>query len=367
VGVSRTFNFIRKINTYLDYRHKERKSFTNHASDYINENILAGLRFNLISHIYYFLNQQWNWLEERYYGNRSQPRVWETGVDLSRQIGTSPFYENIRFLYRDEQDTGSVLSFLSGEDYIEGYTEISYRPQPSTEAYLSTRIRNIWADNPSVTKRIEVDFNAGLRHVWDTGLRWDSQGTIEGYVFRDLNSDGLRQRDEAPLSDIKILLGKNKSATTDIFGYYKFSKVRGKKAYVVIDVSSLPTGFVLTVPPRQEVAIVHRGISRVDFGVISRCEISGIVFYDANGNNEFDPSEQPIRSAVLTLENGMKALTGGDGRYYFRNVPSGEHTITLLLNSLPTGYLPKVPITKEIDVFEGLAYYHNIPLKEAKK
>ena len=367
IGISKSFNFIRKINSFLDYRHQERKNYTSPSSDYRNDGILTGIRFNLIGQLNYFLNQQWDWLEDRYNSNRSKPRAFDTGVDLISQIGNSPFYQTIRFRYRDEEDTESGLSFLSGEDYIEGYTELSYRPNSNTETYCSTRIRNVWADNPNVSKRIEADFNVGMRYLWDTGVRWESVGSIEGYVFRDLNGDGLRQRDEAPIEGIKVLLGKDKSATTDLFGYYKFNKVKGKKTFVVLDVTSLPGGFVLTVPQKQEVGIKQSQTARVDFGIISRSEISGIIFYDANDNGEYDRGDIGIKDAILTLENRMSIITKSDGTYSIRNAAVGEHEITLDLNSLPKNYLPKVPITKKMTLFEGLTYIYNIPLKKIKE
>jgi len=367
MGLNKSFNLIRKINTFLDYRNRQRKNYTNPSSDYINDNITAGLRFNLIWQFNFFLTQQWNWLQERYEGNRSLPQVLETGVDLSSQILKSKFYENLRFMYRNEKNTGSNLSFLSGEDYIEGYAELSYRPTDGTEAYCSTRVRNIWPHTTNIVKRIEADFNIGMRYLWDTGIRWESVGTIEGYVFRDLNSDGLRQRDEAPVEGVKIWLGKNKSTTTDLFGYYKFTKVKGKRVYVVIDTQSLPSGFVLTVPPRQEISMVQSQTARADFGIISRSEISGFVFYDTNNNQEYNAGEKGIGNVVITLENGMKAVTASDGRYSFRNASVGEHTITLKMNTLPQEYLPKVPIIKEMTLFEGMTYYYNIPLKKARE
>jgi hypothetical protein len=367
IGLSKSFNLIRNINSFVDYRHQERKNFTNPSGDYINENISAGLRFNLIGQLYYFLNKQWNWLTERYNGNHTRPEALETGVDLASQISDSSFYENIRFIYRDEENAESGLSFLAGEDYIEGYAELSYRPTPSAEAYCSTRVRNVWADNPTGNKHIETDFNLGMRYLWDTGIHWESEGNIEGYVFRDLNSDGLRQKDEAPVEGIKIWLGKNKSATTNMFGYYKFSSVKGKKAFVTLDAQSLPSGFVLTVPQRQEVMIAHGQPVRVDFGIISRSEISGVVFYDANDDGEYNPGDMGIKDVVLTLENGTQSITDGNGRYSFRNALTGEHVITLDLNRIPKDYLPKVSITKELTLFEGVTYVYNIPLKKIKK
>lgn len=366
-GISKSFNLIRNISSNLDYRHQERKDYTNPGNDYINENISAGIRFSLVGQLYYFANQQWNWLEERFSGNHSHPQAFETGVDLSSQISHTSFYENIRFLYHNEENTASPLSFLSGEDYIEGYAALSYRPTPDTESYLSTRVRNVWADNPGVVKRIEADFNLGFRYLWDTGLHWESVGNIEGYVFRDLNSDGLRQKDEPPVEGIKVWLGKKRTAMTDLFGYYRFDGVRGRKAYIMLDAQSLPSGFVLTGPPRQDVAIEHYHTARADFGIISRSEISGIVFYDANDNGEWDSKELGIKNVRLILEDGKEVFTGTDGRYSFRNVLTGEHKIMLDLNSLPFDYLPKVPIKKELTLFEGVSYVYGIPLKRINK
>jgi len=255
------------------------------------------------------------------------------------------------------------MSFLSGQDYIEGYSQLSYRPNNDTEIYGAFRVRNIWADNPSISKRIDVDFNAGLRYVWDTGVAWESTGSIEGHVFKDLNSDGLRQRDEAPIEGVKIWLGKDKSQVTDIFGYYKFKNVRGQKVYVNLDTSSLPGGFISTVPVTQGVNIEQSRIINVDFGISSRTEITGIVFEDVDGNGEYSEPDKGVRKVIITLEDGKEAVTDDSGRYFFRNFPIGEHTISLDLKSIPVYYLPEVPITKEIVLFEGVTYIYNIPLK----
>jgi hypothetical protein len=256
---------------------------------------------------------------------------------------------------------------MSGEDYIEGYSEFTYRPSPDKEAYCSSRIRNVWADNPSVAKRIEADFSAGMRYVWDTGIRWEAVGNIDGYIFKDLNADGLRQRDEPPVEGIKIWLGKDKSQVTDILGYYKFSQVKAKKAYVNIDVTTIPPGFVLTVPVTQEVAITHHQTIRVNFGIASRSEIMGMVFEDIDGDGQFSLKDTGIKGAVLILEDGIQAVTDYTGRYFFRNLATGKHALKLDLNSLPPNYLPKVPIFKEIELFEGVSYNYNIPLKKIEK
>lgn len=364
VGLGRTFELLKRISTFVNYRHQENKNFSSPGLDYINEKLYLGLRFSLIGQLYYYLNQEFDWLQERFAGNNSRPKARETGVDWAGQILNSPFYGNFKFMYRDEENTTSNLSFLSGEDYIEGYAEFSYRPNPNTEAYCSTRIRNVWADNPSVNKHIEADFRAGMRYVWDTGVRWEPVGTIDGYVFKDLNSDGLMQRDEAPVEGVRVYLGKDKSQVTDILGYYKFTKVRARKAYISVDTTTIPSGFILTVPSTQKVTVAHDQEARVNFGISSRTEVTGVVFEDIDGDGQLGPRDLGVKDITLFLEDGTKAVTDDSGRYYFGRINVGEHNVTLDLKSLPLQYIPAVPLFKKVEVFEGVSYIYNIPLRK---
>lgn len=367
LGASRQFKFIKDISAYVNYYHQENKNFSSHSADYINNQIYTGMRFSLIGQLYYYLSKEFNWVEERFTGGFSNPNALETGLDWSGQFGKTPLRGNFRLAYHDEEDTVSNISFLSGQDYIEGYSELTYRPGSDTEIFGSCRLRNTWADNPNVAKRIETNFYAGMRYVWDTGLRWEAIGDIEGCVFKDLNSDGLRQRDEAPVEGIKIWLGKDKSAATDVFGYYKFTKIKAKKAFISIDTQGLPAGFVLTVPQTQEVAIMQGRATKVDFGIVTRSEISGFVFEDADGDGKYSRNDTGVKGAVLILEDGKKVISDGMGRYVFINAPVGEHTITLDLNSLPVYYLPQAALIKKIALFEGVTYVYNIPLKRIKE
>lgn len=362
LSMTRRFHFIRDIYTYANYYHQESKNFSSSTSDYVNDKIYLGLRFNLIGDLHYYLNKETSWLEERYTATKRKPNAWETGVDWSGQLSNSPYYGNFRFTYRDEEDAESTLSFLSGEDYIESYGELSYRPDNNKEFYGSCRVRNVWADNPSVSKRFEVAFNAGMRYLWNTGLRWDSVGSIEGYVFKDLNSDGLRQRDEAPIEGMKVWIGKDKSQVTDLFGYYKFKNIKGRKAFVNFDASMIPTGFVLTVPVTQEVLIAQGQTVRVDFGMISRCEIRGLVFEDVDGNGGYSREDIGLEGVGFILDDNIRVLSDSSGSYSFPNVNAGEHTVTLDLETLPIHYLPKAAIKEHITIYEGVTYIYNIPL-----
>jgi hypothetical protein len=368
IGYTRTFRALeRDIPLFVNYYHQENKNYSSHSSDYINDKFYAGLTFSLIGNIYYYFNKEINWLCARYTDDHSMPNAIETGITWSDQISTSPFFGEFSFTYRDEEDADSPLAFLAGEDYIEGYTQLSYRPTPDNELYASVRCRNIWADRSDVSKRLEYDFNAGLRYLWDTGVRWDAVGSIEGYVFKDLNSDGLRQRDDPPIEGAKVWLGQDKFQVTDIFGYYKFNGVKARRAYVVLDATTLPVGYVLTVPVTQEVAVAHMGIVRADFGVTSRSEISGLVFEDKDGDGEYTQQDKGVGAVTIILDENKKTVTDSFGKYSFPNIATGEHLLTLDLTTLPVYYLPKVAITKKVMLSEGMTYLYNIPLKRTQE
>jgi hypothetical protein len=366
LGMTRTFKLVKDINFYADYYHQENTQYSSHGSDYVNDRVYAGLRLNLLDSLYYYLNKEMNWLKENFTGNHSKPNALETGLDWSAQLGKTPWHTNMRFTYRDEEDTLSNLSFLSGEDYIEGYSELSYRPTADTEMYGSCRMRNVWADNPRVSKRFEANINGGMRYLWDTGINWQSIGNIDGFIFKDLNSDGIMERNEAPVADVIVWLGKNKATFTDIFGYYKFAGVRGRKAYINLDTSTLPTGFVLTVPATQGTFIEQHRTVRLNFGISSRSEIYGYVFEDKNDNGIYDKDDFGIRDVIINLEDKSIRGTDNSGRYSFSNVKTGEHTLAVDLNSLPIYYLPKTAVVKKITLSEGVSYLYNVPLKKNK-
>ncbi|MFA5362142.1 MAG: SdrD B-like domain-containing protein [Candidatus Omnitrophota bacterium] len=365
-GLSTVFDILsRKVSVYTNYRHSDNQNYSNPTGSSLNDSISNGIRFKLLGQLYYYLNKQWSWVEQRYDGSRHRTEALETGLDMNTRIGKGPFYQTSRLVYRDEESGGTNLGTVSGEDYIESYLEIGFRPNSDLDVYCSGRLRHIWPENKDQRNRVDVDLTAGLRYVWDTGVRWEATSAIEGYVFKDLNSDGLRQRDEAPMEGVKVWVGK-KDAVTDLFGYYKVLNVKGKKTAVNVDVSTLPQGFVLTGPGSQEIVLSQSRKIRIDFGIVSRSEIAGIVFHDANGDGNYNAGDTGIRGVVVTLEDGKKAVTDTGGRYVFGNASPGAHVVTIDLNTIPVVYLPKVALTKNITLFEGVTYNYNIPLKKTR-
>ena len=91
-----------------------------------------------------------------------------------------------------------------------------------------------------------------------------------------------------------------------------------------------------------------------------------MVFEDVDKDGKFGISDIGIAGVKLSLEDGRTAITDKRGQYYFRKISVGDHTIRLEIESLSLDYLPVVPISKKITLFEGVSYIHNIPLKRVR-
>ncbi|TAN59281.1 hypothetical protein EPN16_07635 [bacterium] len=366
-GVYKKFKFIKMIDSHFNYQHQENDNFSSPASDYINEKIVAGVRFKLLGDLHYYFNKEINWFDERFSGVQTIPHAYETGIDWSSPVGVSPLSGTFRLSFRDEEDTVSNLSFFSGEDFLETYLELAYRPHDGMELFGSCRFRNVWAESPRVNARMEATFNAGMRYLWDTGMRWESIGAIEGYVFNDYNLNGLKESYEPGMPGVKLWLGKEKSINTDASGHYKFSKVKARKSAVSVDTATIAPGYLLTSAQTQEFKLAHGELARIDFGLTSRSEISGIVFDDINRDGKLSQKEPGVKGVIITIEDGTKAVTDDLGRYFFRKAKTGKHRLALDIDSLPATYLPAVSIYREVELSEGTSFKYDIPLKRIEK
>jgi len=83
-------------------------------------------------------------------------------------------------------------------------------------------------------------------------------------------------------------------------------------------------------------------------------EISGEVFYDANGDGRRQAGEQAARGVYIYLDRGYEAITDSQGRYRFAPVATGAHQLTLAVEDLPLpwGLLDETPRTVLVNVRE---------------
>ncbi|HAJ56881.1 MAG TPA: hypothetical protein DCL35_03820 [Candidatus Omnitrophica bacterium] len=357
--------FLKKLNTFVSYQNRKTKNYTSPAQDFNNNRILAGLSFRVVSELYAYWRREFNMLHNKFSNEDAFPTAQEIGLNFYKQIFDTPFYLNSRLYYRDEENTESTLSFLSGEDRLEGESELTFKPNPDTETFLKVRLSNIWAEKAGVAKHLDFDFTFGVRLVWDTGLRWRSVGGFYGYCFYDINADGKKQPDEHGVKGVGIIGPAGKQVVTDERGYYKIPSVTGKKALLEMSVNTLPKGYNPTTSVSREVDIVHGKAKRVDFGIATRSEISGLIYYDKNANGQYDSGDEPVKGVVITLDDKERAASSIMGEYMFRKLSPGEHTLRLDLKSIPVEFIPKVAVAKSLKVIEGTTFVYNIPLEKA--
>lgn len=358
--------FFKKLSTFLTYQNTKSKNYTSAVQDFNNNRIFGGVNLRLIGELYFYYTKEFDILRNTFTGETALPTAQEYGLNYYSRIFDTPFYTNLRLVYRDEENTQSVLSNLSGEDRLEGVAELTFKPNPDAEAFLKCRITDVWAEKAGVTKHFDVDWNWGLRFVWDTGLRWESVGGFAGFVFYDLNADGIKQAAEKGVKGVQIKAADGKVATTDDKGYYRISGVKGKRTVLEMVFQTVPRGYNATTSAQREVDIVAAKTKRVDFGIATRSEISGVVFNDKNGNGKFEAGEEAVKGVGIILDDKQRTVSTVLGEYMFRKLSPGEHTLKLDLKSLPVKFIPKVPVVKKVSVVEGATFVYNIPLAEQK-
>ncbi|MFH1691702.1 MAG: SdrD B-like domain-containing protein [Candidatus Omnitrophota bacterium] len=358
--------FIKKLNVFATYSNSKSKNYSSPANDYNNNRVLAGLSSQIIENLYFYYNQEINFLYNKFTQERANPTAQEVGLQYNRQVFDWPLYVNARVFYRDEQNTESVLSYLSGQDRFETDGEVTFKPNKDSEVFLRCRVANIWAEKEGVDKHFDLSLNWGVRFLWDTGLRWDTVGNFDGFVFYDLNGDGLMQAGEKGVAGVIVVGPSDKTAKTNDSGYYKLSHISGRSASVELDLSTIPKKYNPTTPVTQKCDITYGKTNRVNFGIATRSDIDGLVFDDKNKNGQYDTGEPLIQGVIIVLDKEEKIVSNLMGAFRFRNLVPGEHMISIDLKSIPIKFVPKVPISKKINLEEGTAFSYPIPLEETK-
>ncbi len=361
-GLRKQVFFIKKLSTFLNYSNFKNKYYSTSASNYNKDTLSVGLGFNLVGNLYWNISESFNFTKNTLSGETTNSRVMETALSYYSRIFDSPFYGRFRLSYRDEEDAGSILSYLSGEDRLELQAELSYRPNPYFDAYLSGRVANVWAETEGTTKHLDAEVRYGVRIAWDTGLRWNTKGGVQGFVFYDLDGDSFKDIGEGGVKGVLINATAKKGDITNNNGFYLIQDIIGKEARVSVDLNSIPRGFTLTTPSFYDFGIKHNEIERFNFGITARAEIVGVVFVDLNGNNKFDRGEDSLGGVVVVLDDTNKVTTDDGGQYLFRQVLPGEHLLKIDLKTIPAKYIPKVSLRKKIELEEGTSYFYNIPL-----
>ncbi len=215
-----------------------------------------------------------------------------------------------------------------------------------------------------------VSGSSGINYNFDELL----PASIAGFVYVDLNNNGLKDSGEPPIPGTTVTLtGSNDegvisplTTTTDSTGAYSFGDLR-PGTYSVTETQ--PAGYLqgtnavgtvggtavgqlgpgVDVISHIVLASDNSGVS-YNFGELlnpspgpSVSSIGGTVFCDCNNDGLQQATETPIAGATVTLA-GMDTLgnpvhvvttTGSDGTYSFSLLAAGTYTV---IESVPAGY-----------------------------
>ncbi len=353
----------RRATFFTRYQYRTNFVFSNPDSYYRDNQVVVGMHTPIFWGINFSIEKEWNALEEPEIGRYTHPNALVYTWDYSHQIGASPFFMDARLRIRDEEDTESVNSFMIGEDSTEISGGIYYREFEDFELFLTGSFTQYVPESQDIADaRVQAQFYTGMRYSFDTGYRWGVVGSFEGYVFKDQNGDGKKQAEEPGFADMLVTSSDGKQTSTDKNGYYLLKGVGGKQATITLDSSKIPYGFVPTGPASQKMEVVQNKTVKLDFGLTPRSEVTGIVYNDMNGNGKYDLTDAGVSKVQVKLENGASARSNNLGVYTISGVVAGEHTASIVLNSLPEGYLPVNVPKKTFTLYEGIRYELNFPL-----
>ena len=81
-------------------------------------------------------------------------------------------------------------------------------------------------------------------------------------------------------------------------------------------------------------------------------EVSGEVFYDLNRDGERQAGERAASGVFVYLDGRYERVTDNQGRYTFRNVPAGAHTVSIAVEdlALPWGLEDETPRPVDVSV-----------------
>lgn len=353
----------RSIYANLIYTTREFKSMPTPSADFDDKKLGIGLRAELIEKLRISLTQEWYQKRELLNGNESTPQRSVVGLDYNSRVGKSPFYTNLRLRYENRRHASSSGGLFVDEDTVSSEAEIRYRPSRDFEYFIRGSIADVKGTSLNQRSRVKREIYTGANYYWDTGFRIQPAGTVGGVIFKDINGNGIRDKGELGVPNVKISIDRKLSMLTDKEGRYKFTNVKGLKVSVLMELKDIPLGYISTSGNPQKVLIQSGKVSEVNFGITIKMKASGIVFNDLNGNKYFDEEDKGIPNVLISIgDKGV--ITDSSGSYIVKDILAGGYYATLDERTLPRNFILLVPSKQKIIISEGeKAYTYNFAVQ----
>jgi SPOR domain len=281
------------------------------------------------------------------FGGGTQSQVLNRGLWLR---GEGLFSRNIDLLSERTVPQQTVSLGLNGE--IAPNTVLALNVFADRLGMGLNEPEDSWIGRSSV--RITRTFTNGpyrpTGSVLGSMARHGGTGSLVGIVYKDWNGNGLQEPGELPLENIPIRLANLGNTNTSRAGEFAFVNVPIGLQQIGVDMSSLPVDFDAPQVPQVQVELSRGDTRRLTFGLVPLGSIAGRIVHDANANGVEDQGEEPIDGAVLVLNGGARSEKARSGRFRFDAVRSGDHTLELLVDSLPDGSTIAGPGSVELEI-----------------
>jgi len=193
---------------------------------------------------------------------------------------------------------------------------------------------------------------AGLK----PGQEWLGSGTIEGWVFNDLNLNGNRDAGEPGVAGIKVKLEDGSEVATDEQGHYKFAAVGAGKHVVTLDARRIPAAYTFIGSETVAVEVQRRVAARVDFPFAQGATIKGRVLEDLRGTGKPAPDAKGLPDVLVLLQPGnLNTYTDSEGYYSFEGILPKSYEISVDRETLPEYSeisAPRLPLTLDLKAGE---------------
>ncbi|MBM4272940.1 MAG: hypothetical protein FJ134_00530 [Deltaproteobacteria bacterium] len=192
-------------------------------------------------------------------------------------------------------------------------------------------------------KKVEV---AGLK----PGQEWLGSGSIEGWVFNDVNANQSLDSGEQGVENVRIKLEDGSTTVTDRKGYYQFPAVAAGKHVVTLDSRKIPAAFTFEGAETLAVEVKRRATARADFPFVRGASIRGRVVEDVKGAGKPPPDAKGVPDVLLVLKPGdLNTYTDSEGDFAFEGVVPKEYELSILAETLPEDTqvttLPAIKVT----------------------
>src|SRR5579871_1838006 len=204
----------------------------------------------------------------------------------------------------------------------------------------------------------------------DFGFIPPAQGAIGDFVWHDLNRNGIQDSGEPGINNVTVRLfdsSNNLVATTTTItyngqdGYYQFTGLKAGTYSVVVDNTTLPSGYTPTQSnaPGSTTANDSNGSpatvtlatnvsvdETIDFGYLSPCAgvIGDFVWNDLNHNGIQDAGEPGIPGVTVNLYDSnhifiFSTTTDSNGNYQFTGRCAATYTVEVVT---PPNFVPTI-------------------------